>query len=150
MTCIAVSITHGCLAADSRVSTDGSMWGVNKAKRIGRSLVAAAGDWDDVLKFWELIEKKKKNVGLTDDSEVEGIELSPTGIYLYSSSGKRYPIRDAFFAIGSGAPYALGAMAMGANPEEAVQIASKFDPATGGSIDVLQLKVARNDSKGQR
>jgi len=41
-----------------------------------------------------------------------------------------------WYAIGSGAPYALGALAMGATAEEAVRTAAIFDIWTGGSIEV--------------
>lgn len=124
------------------------MFGVSKIRRVGRGVVGAAGDWDDILKFWEHLEgKPAKESGLNDDSEVEGIELHPSGIYLYAPSGKRYQIKDEFFAIGSGAPYAIGAMAMGATPEQAVALASRFDPATGGEIEVIPLKVANAKNK---
>lgn len=143
---------HGVLASDTRCSADGVMFGVTKFRRVGKGIVGAAGDWDDILRFWELIEgKSAKESGLNDDSELEAIELHPEGIFLYAASGKRYRIKDEFFAIGSGAPYAIGAMAMGASPKEAVALASRFDPATGGEIEVIPLKVvnARTNRKRQ-
>jgi len=150
VTCIAVSIKHGVLASDTRCSADGVMFGVSKFRRVGKGIVGAAGDWDDILKFWEYIEGKSiKECGLNDDSELEAIELHATGVFLYAASGKRYRIKDEFFAIGSGAPYAIGAMAMGASPEEAVALASRFDPATGGEIEVIPLKAA-HATKGKR
>lgn len=145
MTCIAVSVKHGVLAADTRCSADGVMFGVSKVRRIGKRVLAAAGDWDYVLKFWELIKgKSNKEIGLHDEANLEAIELNEDGIFLYSGAGKRYRINDEFFAIGSGAPYAIGAMAMGATPEEAVALAARFDPATGGAIEVFPLKAVRN------
>lgn len=127
------------------------MFGVSKFRRVGKGIVGAAGDWDDILKFWEFIEgKPPKESGLNDDSELEGIELHPDGIFMYAASGKRYRIKDEFFAIGSGAPYAIGAMAMGASPEEAVALASRFDPATGGEIEVIPLKAANASSNRKR
>ena len=114
---------------------------VVKAKIVGKGIVGAAGDWDDVLKFWEVLQGKPvKDAGLGGDAELEGIELHPDGIFLYTASGKRFAIRDQFYAIGSGGPYAIGAMAMGATPAEAVALASQFDPATGGKIETHQLK----------
>jgi ATP-dependent protease HslVU (ClpYQ) peptidase subunit len=44
------------------------------------------------------------------------------------------PVSDPFWAIGSGAKIALGAMEYGASAVEAVDIACKFDPYTGGKI----------------
>lgn len=42
-------------------------------------------------------------------------------------------------AIGSGAPYAIGAMLAGASPEEAVRIAIQRDTTSGGEIQSLCL-----------
>lgn len=120
---------------------------VSKARKVGKGIVGAAGDWDDVLRFWEVLQGKPlKDAGLTGDSEMEGIEIHPDGIFLYTASGKRFAIQDQFYAIGSGGPYAIGAMAMGATPEEAVALASRFDPATGGKIETHQLKAAHGSS----
>lgn len=141
MTCVAVSKKHGCVAADMRCSSDNAMVSVHKIKRHQRSIIGAAGDWADVLKFWnQLGKRKKKDSGLHDNSEFEGIELHPAGIFLYDAAGTRYQINDEYFAIGSGGPYAMGAMAMGATPEEAVAIAARFDPGTGGEVEVMHLK----------
>lgn len=49
------------------------------------------------------------------------------------------PIESEFYAIGTGAPYALGAMAVGRCAIEAVHAAARFDPHTGGHVDRLQL-----------
>lgn len=45
-----------------------------------------------------------------------------------------------FVAIGSGAGYALGAMAAGATAEEAVHIACQLDVNTGGAVESLNVK----------
>lgn len=50
------------------------------------------------------------------------------------------PIDSEFYAVGSGDDYALGAMACGCSAVQAVEIAARFDPHTGG--EVLELKVA--------
>jgi len=127
------------------------MVSVNKIRRVGRSIIGAAGDWSDVLKFWDMIErKKKKDTGLTESSELEAIELHPGGIFLYNSSGLKYAVKDEYFAIGSGGPYAMGALAMGATPEEAVAIATRFDPSTGGEVEAMYLKVANGIKQTNR
>lgn len=43
---------------------------------------------------------------------------------------------DGRHAIGTGAPYALGALAAGASLREAIEVAASFDVNTGGSISV--------------
>lgn len=52
------------------------------------------------------------------------------------------PIDGEYFAVGGGADYALGAMAMGATAEKAVRIASQFDQFTGGEIRALRPEPA--------
>jgi ATP-dependent protease HslVU (ClpYQ) peptidase subunit len=128
------------------------MVNVRKVRAVGKGFVGAAGDWGDVLHFWDLIEKtgNYKDGQLHDNSELEAIELQPDCIYLYGPSGARYAITDEFYAIGSGGPYAMGAMAMGATPEEAVAIASRFDPGTGGDVETFVLKAARNGSNSRK
>lgn len=44
------------------------------------------------------------------------------------------PIESEFYAVGTGDDLAIGAMAMGASAEEAVRIASRFDPHTGPEV----------------
>lgn len=43
-------------------------------------------------------------------------------------------------AIGSGGDFAMAAMMGGADAREAVKIASKLDPYTGGKIRVIKVK----------
>lgn len=52
-----------------------------------------------------------------------------------------YPttILEPFTAIGSGTDYALGAMAMGADAERAVEVAISFDLNSGGELTVLHF-----------
>jgi len=49
------------------------------------------------------------------------------------------PLRDAYFAIGSGGAFAIGAMDVGASAEEAVRAACKRDLYTSEPIDVEQI-----------
>lgn len=151
MTCIVVSVPHGIIAADSRCSDDNSMVGVSKIRKIKGALIGCAGGWSEILYFWDKLSGKRVKDGvLHDQADFCGIELNTDGIYLYDPSGRRYRIKDEFYAIGSGGPYAMGAMAMGAPPLEAVAIASRFDPGTGGEIETMQLKVARNGTTRKR
>ena len=48
-------------------------------------------------------------------------------------------IEDEFMAWGSGRDYAMGAMARGANAQEAVKIAMRFDQSCGMGCDVVEL-----------
>lgn len=55
----------------------------------------------------------------------------------YSISG---PLTGEFFAVGSGEEYALGAMAMGASAERAVEVACDLDVWSALPITVLKLE----------
>ena len=44
-----------------------------------------------------------------------------------------------FYVIGSGWKFALGALESGASAKKAVEVASKYDPATGGDVECLKI-----------
>lgn len=54
-----------------------------------------------------------------------------------SSYGIVHECNEKFYAIGSGTKCALAAMHMGATAEEAVEIAKKIDPYTGGAVQTF-------------
>jgi len=136
MTTVAASMKFREIAADSKCSDDSSHYLVPKL-RFGEDYCrGAAGDWDKCIKFHELTDKGGE---ADDDLDIEAIELRPDGIYVYEGILTAVKIKNQFYAIGSGAPYALAAMRLGLSPKEAVAIAAEFDPGTGGEIDVWKL-----------
>lgn len=48
-----------------------------------------------------------------------------------------FDMHTSLYAIGSGRPLALGAMAAGASVERAVEIACQYDPMSGGEVQTL-------------
>lgn len=50
-------------------------------------------------------------------------------------------LNDDYYAWGSGSHYAWGALEQGASIEEALLVASKYDPHTGGKITVYNREV---------
>ncbi len=46
-------------------------------------------------------------------------------------------IKDKYYTIGSGAPYAAGALAAGSNVSDAIKIASKHDSHTGSKVKLF-------------
>ncbi|MEO1444647.1 MAG: hypothetical protein AAFV46_00140 [Cyanobacteria bacterium J06635_11] len=75
----------------------------------------------------------------TDDGDVAVIAVRNKEAWYGDSDGVFCKIRNYCFAIGSGAQYAIGAMAAGAGAREAVEIASDYDPATGQYVDAISL-----------
>lgn len=71
------------------------------------------------------------------------------GTVLAAVNGRVYEIGGDFsnlrlksgqYAIGSGASYALGALASGASAKEAVEVAAMYDKGTGHTINSLTIK----------
>jgi hypothetical protein len=74
------------------------------------------------------------------NSETAFIVFKDGKCFTYSSE---LPYADDAFpgeAFGSGRKYAMGAMAMGASAKEAVEIAIKLDPGSGGPVQVIDLE----------
>jgi hypothetical protein len=132
------------IAADSMCSGDDGHYLVEKLKRGKQSAFGAAGEWDKILKFYEAIEKGGE---LDSDCDIEVLELRHDGLWVYEGTIIPARIKNRFYAIGTGAGYAIAAMHLGKSPKEAVQIAALFDPGTGGPIDVITLEKKSNVSK---
>lgn len=73
--------------------------------------------------------------------------LNAQGLWVYESSVIPVPIKNPFFAIGTGAGYAMGAMHLGKNPREAVEIACLYDTSSHGPIDEMKLERIRGTKK---
>lgn len=64
--------------------------------------------------------------------DLAGLVLTQKGrIFIFDDYSKWLAIKEPFAAIGSGAQVALGAMAAGATPKEAIKAATKHDAYTG-------------------
>jgi hypothetical protein len=74
-----------------------------------------------------------------DHGEWGAIHLTKQGPRLYNSSGRAWAYLDAPAAIGTGAELALGAMLVGCSPVQAVEIAARRDPFTGGEVRAMKL-----------
>lgn len=124
------------------------MVNVSKLRTGPKTAFGAAGTWEQILKFYAAIEQ---NAELGTETDVEVLELRSDALYLYNGSLICYPIKERFWAIGTGAGYAIAAMHLGKDPMEAVRIASLFDPGTGGEIETMRIQnVAQPKSNRRR
>jgi hypothetical protein len=143
-----VCYRDGLLAFDSRITGDTLLFGQGVKGRMTKEfMAAAAGAVQDVQAFLDWVaagytEDTKKKFGLLDrEVEIEGIVITKKGeVLCFDNRLYPYHVNAPFFAFGSGAHIALGAMAMGATAYKAVKIASIYDVATGGEIKVLGFK----------
>ena len=83
------------------------------------------------------------------DEGFEGVFLTSHNLLQMDDGLVPYVVSGPFFALGSGADFALGAMGAGAGPKEAVDIACRFDAASGGEVSVFDVgEVDRALGKG--
>lgn len=137
MTTIAARLSTLEIAADSQVSGDDVKYYIEKLRRGKDCIFGGAGDLDKLLKFYDSVEKSGD---FDEPIEVDILELRHDGIYVYESTIHPVKVRGDFFSVGTGSAYALAAMHLGKSPREAIEIASIFDPVTGGPIDTMVLE----------
>lgn len=141
-----IAVKAGIVVADSQCTGgNGSKCRVRKLSRIpGVGVFGGAGDFLAVqaLREWACNGFEGKRPPKT--SEAECLLAKEDGSLWYlSSSGRPFEILDKFTAIGSGAGYAEGAMAHGANALAAVRIAAERDSGTSGPFQQMRVKLKR-------
>lgn len=145
MTTIVISRKHACMASDSRMTGYHAYVSSRKIERIGESLYGGCGDAEAIEVFFEWarggkIKKNKPKWGDDNVPEFEVVELSPTGLFIWSTRFVPIPVDADFWAVGSGGMAAMGALHCGKTPEEAVEIAKLCDEYSGGAVVVYPLK----------
>jgi hypothetical protein len=146
------------LTTDKQATQSDLMRTVTKSRIIRGHLCAVAGDWDLAQEMFVWFERGAKPdevppffrskedwvafVAITPDKRVLKFERSP-----YPMDFTETVENDGWFVFGSGRDFAVGALAMGASPEEAVRIASKYCTTCGNGVDVLHLPKKRRAKK---
>jgi ATP-dependent protease HslVU (ClpYQ) peptidase subunit len=135
------------LAADRRCVRGNTRATTRKLRRlswggiVGFSGVAGVGnamlDWLDNPRH-PLLERPKYD---REDDWADMLAIAPDGSVTVHEMNGSFPVLDAFWAIGSGAPFALAAMALGKSAREAIEVAARFNVGTGDGIDELTLTV---------
>lgn len=131
------------LAADRLYTVGSAAFISTKVKKHGDLLLAFSGDVDqgEEMLDWIISGAKKADfpekqrdherftrvLAITRDKNILAYECTP------------FPIRmpPQKYAMGSGRDFALAAMYLGQTAIQAVQLASLFDPGTGGGVDTL-------------
>lgn len=104
--------------------SDGSLFGLS-----------GNGHDADALAAWLIDGGKPPKLG-----ETMALRLMLNGTLQYINEECRPIEIDLPAAIGSGMHLALGAMEAGASPKQAVEVACRRDPFSGGKITALELK----------
>lgn len=103
-------------------------------------ILATAGDGSPGMLFVDWYGKRSKPPAELRDADIEVLVWDGKKLLSFDGWCRSEEITEAFYAIGSGAKAALGAMHMGATSREAVEIAAKIDPYTGGDIVEMNLE----------
>lgn len=76
-----------------------------------------------------------------DDFSMSCLVISPDGteVTLIDDEMTPQPVLDDYVTIGSGGSVALGALAAGATPEQAVEIAIRYDGNSGGPVKTYTI-----------
>ncbi len=140
-----IAYRNGLLAGDSQ-ATDNQCWQVEKLRRLdtsaGELLVGYCGEVCSALVFLEWLRddrNRKPDLG-NEDFEAIVVSVKTGRVTIWNPSLVGFTPRGKFFAIGSGAPVAMGAMHAGKNAVEAVKIACKVDPYTRGPVRSLKRR----------
>ena len=141
-----VTYRDGVLSADSLATAGHVITGqIAKIWRLDNGrLVGGAGGAGEMQSFvawirgggqgqWECKDKENGFSALVVDTSGE--------VTIYDAEGRGYPLEADFIARGAGAELAMGAMAMGANAEQAVEIACRYSVWCGGPIQTERLSL---------
>lgn len=147
-----IAVRNGIIAADSRttVQTDEGGARVFQCEKLYRrfpgeakeAILATAGESFSSLVFvdWYGSGKEPPELLVHGDADFTVLALTRTGLFEYDKWCRGEKVLDAFYAVGSGAKAALGAMHMGASAKRAVEIACLIDPYSALPMTVWKLK----------
>jgi ATP-dependent protease HslVU (ClpYQ) peptidase subunit len=135
------------LAADRQATCGNLARSMRKISRYGDILIGGAGTRSavDAVMNWVLkgcvAQDFPKLSSVPAERDVSLWVINKNGtIRKFEDSPFPMVYDDNVFAEGSGRDFAYGAMAMGANAIQAVEIACRFDVTCGGGVDVLTFE----------
>lgn len=134
MTTIACTPRH--MASDSLLLDD-TIAHTRKMWRCNGGILGAAGSGGVGYRLAMYLNGTGKAPQMDEEA---ALWIDGKAIWLFDESVHPYPISDPFAALGTGTMAALAAMHLGQTPRQAVKVASKVDPNTGGKINWMTQK----------
>ncbi len=138
-----IAYRDGVMAADSNIVNGNIVIGeAVKIKRLHGCLVGCSGTWASAAAFFDWFEKNGTisrppadvKIEASDDWPVSVLIVKGRKVYCIDGTGHPYEVKGPYFAIGSGAAVALGAMFAGADARQAIQAAIRHDKTCGGRV----------------
>ena len=150
-----VIVWDGHTLATDRQATDGThKWEASKAWYMhtpiyGLCIVSGHGNVHDIIRRREWIRGGSDPATYTIDTKygAEMIVVNKDGLYVYHPASSTPDLRTKPCAFGYGADYAYGALAMGANAEQAVQAANKYSLHCGNGVECFSLTTGERDGE---
>jgi ATP-dependent protease HslVU (ClpYQ) peptidase subunit len=136
-----IVVTRDAMYSDSRCTVGGMHFPCPKIFRHGKELIGTAGDNAGIETFltW-YAGKRKKPLERLKGSGFSVVVLNKHGIFAFGDCSFPDRVLRDFHAIGSGALCALGAMAAGADPRKAIEIACEYADGTGLPVQEFKLR----------
>ncbi len=153
-----IAFKDGVIAADSRVTYETEGGGSTKhicTKLFRRTIktgkkkpvdviIATAGQSSPGMVFVDWFSQSggigpTPEVFIGNDADFACLILTPHGLFEADRFCRPELILDSFYAVGSGRKEALAIMHYGGSARDAVRIAAKIDPYTGGRITTMTL-----------
>ena len=133
--------TKKAMYADSKVTvSDGLSFPTHKIFRLRGSLIGTAGNNPGIEKFMEWFKgNQKKPIELAKTDSFQILVLNHNGLFCFGNSSFPDQVLRDWHAIGEGAGVAMGAMAAGADPKRAVEIACELCNGSGAPVQVYEL-----------
>lgn len=146
-----IAYTNGRMSADTQMTRGREKaTGATKIFATAKFLVGFAGSYGAVPALLEFVRRHGEIADATQLhpfwDEVSGLSeefsmllVNKAGTIFYGGDMPPVIVPRTFEAIGTGAPFAIGAMAYGASAKKAVSIACDLDAYSGGAIQSLSL-----------
>lgn len=134
-----IAYRNGVMASDSLITT--SQTRTDYIKKVATNkkgwIGGACGDYMALVHYLEWIENGCKKKFVASDKEFSALLMSPDGKLHFLDETRKTELTNSFYAIGSGADIALGAMQFGANAVEAVKVAIALNIHCGGDVHFI-------------
>lgn len=128
------------MAGDTKISAGSSVTGqMIKVKKIKGWLAGGSGNAASIAQFFRWVQEGR-NPDAAKIENFSGLLVDPKGkVFQVEDELFPYEVTADFYATGSAHEFLKGAMAMGATPEEAVELAKVHDTGCGGDTTVVRL-----------
>lgn len=135
-----IAYRDGVMAADSQVTGNFTTLGIKLHRKSGK-IIGFAGDLHQALVFVDwYFDSKQRKPDIANENDWVALVASKDGLEEWNHSLRPVRVPEMFYAIGSGAEVAMGAMEAGASAKRAAEIACKRADGCGGPVVTMRLR----------